>query len=78
MKLMVRGLICLVKIILKYIMFCADAELTFSVSVKLLEAMHVEVLVPNGDEMAVTEENKALYAATLRSWLSHDRSTQTI
>lgn len=50
-----------------------DAELTFSVSVKLLEVMHVEVLVPNGDEMAVTEENKALYAATLRSWLSHDR-----
>lgn len=50
-----------------------DVDLTFAASVQLFDTVEAMPLIPGGDTIAVTEENKELYLEALTQWLFRDR-----
>jgi hypothetical protein len=50
-----------------------EAELTFSATLDMFDVMETVALIPNGENISVTEENKAEYISVLTEWVLRSR-----
>jgi hypothetical protein len=53
--------------------FVTEAELTFSATLDMFDVMETVALIPNGENISVTEENKAEYISVLTEWVLRSR-----